>query len=125
MKRTWPVLLLLSACAPAQYVQKGVQDGVEFAYRWNHPPGKPSELLLKLVNTANEDKQVDLVIDVHYQGRTVEVLEADTCIRAGQTLNGKLNGIYFIPTKITTEQIKAGDAEAEITRSVVAPSHCP
>ena len=125
MKRTWPVLLLLSACAPAQYVQKGVQDGVEFAYRWNHPPGKPSELLLKLVNTANEDKQVGLVIDVHYQGHTVEVLEADTCIRAGQTLSGKLNGIYFIPTKITTEQIKAGDAEAEITRSVVAPSHCP
>jgi hypothetical protein len=101
-----------------------VQDGVELAYRWNHPPGKPSELLVRMKNTAAEDRSVHLVIDLAYQGRTVESLTADTCIRAGQTLNGKLNGIYFVPTTLTTEQIKSGDADAELTRSEVGRTAC-
>ncbi len=113
------------ACTPTQYLHKGVQDGVELAYRWNHPPGKPSELLLKMVNTTTEDKRVDLVIDLYYQGRTVESLQADTCIKAGRTMNGKLNGIYFTPTRLTTEQIKSGDATAELTRTVIEASTCP
>ena len=113
------------ACAPTQYLHKGEQDGVELAYRWNHPPGKPSELLLKMVNTTTEDKRVALVIDLYYQGRTVESLEADTCLKAGQTMNGKLNGIYFIPTRLTTEQIKTGDATAELTRTMIEPGSCP
>ena len=98
---------------------------MELAYRWNHPPGKPSELLLKMVNTTTEDKRVALVIDLYYQGRTVESLEADTCLKAGQTMNGKLNGIYFIPIAMTTEQIKTGDATAELTRTMIEPGSCP
>jgi hypothetical protein len=104
MKRTLPLLLLaLGACSTPQYLHKGVQDGVELAYRWNHPPGKPSELLVRMKNTTAEDR---------------------TCIRAGQTLNGKLNGIYFLPTTLTTEQIKSGDADAELTRSEVGRTAC-
>jgi len=118
-------LLLLSAALHAQFVQKGTVEGVEIAYRWNHPIGKPSELLLKLKNTATEDKQLELVIDLYYQGLTVESLEADTCIKAGQTMNGKLNGIYFVPTRLSSEQIKSGDAEAELTRTVITTSACP
>jgi len=118
-------LLMLAAALHAQFVQKGTVEGVEIAYRWNHPIGKPSELLLKLKNTATEDKQLELVIDLYYQGLTVESLEADTCIKAGQTMNGKLNGIYFVPTRLSTEQIKSGDAEAELTRTVITTSACP
>lgn len=126
MKRTIPLLpFVLLACSPTQYLHKGVQDGVELAYRWNHPPGKPSELLLKMVNTTAEDKHVDLVIDLYYQGLTVESLEADTCLKAGQTMNGKLNGIYFVPTRLTTDQIKNGDAKAELTRTTIDVSTCP
>jgi len=113
------LLLAFSGCAPVQYVQKGTQDGIDFAYRWNHPAGKPSELILKMTNTTTEDKRVDLVIDLYYQGVTVESLEADTCIKAGATMNGKLNGIYFIPERITTAQIKDGGATAELTRTMV------
>jgi hypothetical protein len=40
-------------------------------------------------------------------------------------MNGKLNGIYFIPTRLTTEQIKSGDATAELTRSKVENGTCP
>lgn len=125
------VLLLLLLVPPLQvaaqkdFIQKGEREGVEMAYRWNHPVGKPSELILKLKNTTQEDRHVSLVIDLYYQGLTVEVLEADTCIKAGRTLNGKLNGIYFIPQRLSSEQIKSGDAEAELTRSEVTPETCP
>lgn len=125
MKRFAPLVLLAFACAPTQYVHKGVQDGVELAYRWDHPVGKPSALLLKLVNTTVEDKEVDLVIDLSYQGRTVESFTADTCIKAGHTMNGRLNGIYFTPTTLSAEQIKSGDASAELTRTTITKSTCP
>lgn len=119
------ILIALCGCAPTQYIQKGMYDGVEISYRWNHPKGKPSEILLKMTNTAAEDKQVDLVIDLSYQGRTVETLRTDTCIRVGQTMNGKLNGVYFIPEQLTTEQIKSGDATAELTNTTVEGTTCP
>jgi hypothetical protein len=119
------ILILLTACSVPQYVYKGVQEGVELSYRWNHPVGKPSELLMKMKNTATEDRSVSLVIDLAYQGRTVETLEIDTCIRAGHTMNGRLNGVYFVPTRLTTEQIKSGDATADLSRSIIAKSDCP
>lgn len=119
------LVLTTASCAPPEYLHKGVQDGVELAYRWNHPTGKPSELLLKMVNTTDQDKNVNLVIDLYYQGLTVETLTADTCIKAGNTMNGKLNGIYFIPTRLTTEQIKSGDATAELTNTHIEKGTCP
>lgn len=126
IERLMPLLLVaLCGCAPTKYIQKGTFDGVEVSYRWNHPKGKPSEILLKMTNTTAEDKQVDLAIDLSYQGRTVETLRTDTCIRVGQTMNGKLNGVYFIPEQLTTEQIKSGDAAAELTNTTVEGTTCP
>lgn len=119
------LVLATVSCAPPEYLHKGMQDGVELAYRWNHPTGKPSELLLKMVNTTDQDKDVNLVIDLYYQGLTVETLTADTCIKAGRTMNGKLNGIYFVPTRLTTEQIKSGDASAELTNTTIENGTCP
>lgn len=120
------LFLLLTACAGPSYVYKGVQDGIEVSYRWNHPANKPSELLLKLENTTDADKGVSLDLDLYYQGRTVETFRADTCMRVGQTLNGKVNGIYFIPGRLSTEQIKSGDANVELTRMVVSDTTaCP
>lgn len=121
-----PLLFIpMVACAPKEYVYKGVHDGVEVSYRWAHPAGKPSELLLKLANTTPGDKRLDLVLDLYYQGRTVETFKADTCIRVGQTLNGKVNGIYFIPQRLSTEQIKSGDGKVEMTRSTIEVAVCP
>lgn len=121
-----PPLLALAGCKGPEWLQKGVHDGVELSYRWNHPAGKPTELLLRMHNPTSEDRAIDLAIDLYYQGRTVETLSADTCIRAGQTMTGKLNGIYFIPERVTTEQIKSGDAKAEVTRTQARPvARCP
>jgi hypothetical protein len=119
------ILLLLVACSAPQYVYKGVHEGVELSYRWNHPAGKPSELLLKMTNTATEDKRIGLVLDLYYQGRTVESFSADTCIKVGQTLNGKLNGFFFNPQRLTTEQIKSGDGKVEMTNTSIEPAVCP
>jgi hypothetical protein len=118
-------LLILVACSAPQYVYKGVHEGVELSYRWNHPSGKPSELLLKMTNTATEDKRIGLVLDLYYQGRTVESFSADTCIKVGQTLNGKLNGFFFNPQRLTTEQIKSGDGKVEMTNTSIEPAVCP
>lgn len=115
----------LASCSTMQYIEKGTHDGVEVAYRWNHPPGKPSELLLRLKNTAGTDKRVNLALDLYYQGRTVETFEADTCLRPGMLLMGKLNGIYFVPQRLTTEQIKDGGAQVEATRTKIANEPCP
>jgi hypothetical protein len=120
-----PLLMVCSWSAQAQYIEKGMQDGIAVAYRWKHRTGAPSEMHLRLNNTNAEDKRVDLVIDLYYQGLTVETLRADTCIKAGQVLNGRVNGIYFIPERLTTEQIKSGDAAAEWTNTTVEPATCP
>lgn len=120
------LLPLLFACKGKEYIHKGVVDKVEIAYRWNHPVNKPSELLLKMTNTSEQARTVQLEIDLYYQGRTVETFTADTCMRPGQTMNGKLNGIYFIPSRVDTEQIKSGDTQVEITRSTVTQEFaCP
>lgn len=119
-------LMFPAGCKGPEWMQKGIHDGVEVSYRWNHPAGKPTELLLRLHNPTPEDRAIDLAIDLYYQGRTVETLSTDTCIRAGQTMTGKLNGIYFIPERVTTEQIKSGDAKAEVTRTQArAVEGCP
>lgn len=119
------IAMLIASCASMKYVEKGTHEGIEIAYRWNHPPGKPSELLLRLKNISGADSRVSLGLDLYYQGRTVESFEADTCMRAGQLLMGKLNGIYFVPQRITTQQIQDGSASIEATRIEVNQQPCP
>ncbi|MDX9751496.1 MAG: hypothetical protein RBT71_10485 [Flavobacteriales bacterium] len=115
----------LMACAPAQWAYKGMHNGVDISYRWQHRTGKPAELLLRMENTTAEDRDVSLAIDLYYQGRTVETFSADTCMRAGQTMNGKVNGFYFISARLSNEQVKSGDAQVEMTRTAVDPGSCP
>lgn len=126
LKPFLPIALvgLLFGCATKKYTYEGITDGVEVAYRWAHPAGKPSELLVRLRNTTAEDKQMALTLDLYLKGRTVETFEADTCIRGLQTLNGKLNGFFFIPKELTTEQIKSGEGTVEPTRISVSPGNC-
>jgi hypothetical protein len=116
--------LILVSCAGPKYLHTSVHDGVEIAYRWAHRNDRPSELLMRMENTTLEDKRVSLVIDLYHQGRTVETLEADTCLRVGQTMTGKLNGIYFVPEQVTTEQIKSGEVQLEMTRTFIEPLPC-
>lgn len=126
MKRIVPLLLAIAAiaCSPKPWLYKGLHEGVDISYRWNHPEGKPSELLLRLQNTSAEDKRLELVIDLYYQGRTVETLTTYTCVRTGQTLSGKLNGIWFTPENLTTEQIKSPDVQVEMTRTDITDDVC-
>ena len=127
MKRILPpimLLLLAASCAQKNWLYKGSHDGVDISYRWNHPVNKPSELVLRMQNTASEDKRVEVVIDLFYQGRTVETLLADTCIRVGQTLDGKVNGIYFVPERLNTTQIKDGGTNVELTNTGVSSAVC-
>jgi hypothetical protein len=118
------LVVVLSACAGPQYLHQSVHEGVEIAYRWQHRSERPSELLLRMQNVSLEDRRVSLAIDLYHQGKTVESLIADTCIRVGQTMTGRLNGIYFIPEHVTTQQIKSGEVQIEMTRTFVEPLPC-
>ena len=67
-----------------------------------------------------------LGLDLYYQAFTVEQFTADTCIPAGRTFNGKLNGIYFVPQKLTPEQAASPDTKVELTGySVERSVSCP
>ena len=124
------LLLLLSTlvlgCAAPQFIQAGQEDDVSVSYRWNHRAGKPSELLLKIVNASSSPQRMHLGLDLYYQAFTVEQFTADTCIPAGRTFNGKLNGIYFVPQKLTPEQAASPDTKVELTGySVERSVSCP
>jgi hypothetical protein len=112
-------------CAHAQLVEKGRINGVDVAYRWRHPTGKPSELLIRLENTEAHDQRVALHVDLIYQGLTVEIFEADTCIRAGAILNGRVNGIFFRPQRLTPEQLRSDDVQVDLTNTTVERGECP
>lgn len=118
-------LLLLGCKAPA-FIQAGQKDDVSVSYRWEHGNGQPSELLLKIVNASPSAQQLHLGLDLYFQGFTVEQFTADTCIPAGRTFNGKLNGIYFIPKQLTPEQAASPDTRAELTEFTIKRTvSCP
>lgn len=117
--------LCMPFCAAAQFIEKGTLDGVQMAYRWKHPVGKPSELHLRLKNVAEADRRVSIGIDLYYQGRTIESFEADTCMQPGTVLHGRINGFYFIPQRLNAQQIKDGGADVEMTRTVITHEPCP
>lgn len=114
-----------ACCAHGQLMQKGRINGVDMAYRWRHPSGKPSELLIRMENTEAYDQHVALRVDLIYQGLTVELLEADTCIKAGAILNGRVNGIYFRPERLTPEQLRSDDVQVDLTNTTVERGQCP
>lgn len=119
-------LLATAGCKAPAFTQGGQKDGVSVDYRWNHRPDKPSELLLKIANTAASARQVHVELDLYHQALTVERFSADTCIPAGRTFNGKLNGIYFIPQHLTAEQAASSDTNVEVTRlDVEEAGQCP
>ncbi len=124
MKNPLFFLLLITACSSPKYLHQAVHDGVEVSYYWKHQKEAPSELIMRLTNVSQEDRRVSLVIDLYHQGKTIETLQADTCIRVGQSLNGKLNGIYFVPEKATSAQIQSGEVQVEMTRTFIEPIPC-
>ncbi|HRD51346.1 MAG TPA: hypothetical protein PKY96_01730, partial [Flavobacteriales bacterium] len=71
------------------------------------------------------DRSIALAIDLYYQGRTMETFEADTCLKPGMLLMGRLNGIRFVPERLTTAQIQDGNTQVEVTRTEVTKAPCP
>ena len=120
------LLLAITSCKAPQFIQGGEKDGVNVSYRWNHRADKPSELLLKIVNNSASAQQLHIGLDLYHQAFTVEEFSADTCIPAGRTFNGKMNGIYFIPQQITAEQAASPDTKVQLTEFTVEPiTTCP
>jgi len=129
MKRGTFLFLLLAAsagCKAPQFIQAGQKNGVAVDYRWNIKADKPPELLLKIANKSDSAQHLHLELDLSYQAFTVEELTADTCIPAGRTFNGKLNGIYFIPKALTSAQAASPDCKVQVAEfTTEKAAHCP
>jgi len=115
-----------AGCKAPQFIQAGEKDGVSVDYRWNINAAKPPELLLKIANKSDSAQHLHLELDLSYQAFTVEELTADTCIPAGRTFNGKLNGIYFIPKALTSAQAASPDCKVQVNGFTTEnAAHCP
>ncbi len=129
MKKGFALIMLAAlgaGCKMPQYVAGGEKEGVTVSYAWSHHEGKPSELLLKLKNNSTGAKQVHVGLDLFHQSFTVEQLSADTCIPAGRTFTGKMNGIYFVPQHLTAEQAASADTQVQLSKFDVEPTErCP
>lgn len=116
----------LCGCNTPQFIQAGQKNDVAVSYRWSTKTEGPAELLLKIVNHGTSAQQLHLGLDLYYQGFTVEEFSADTCIPAGRTYNGKLNGLYFTSGKLTREQATGPDAKVDLTSFTAEPvDRCP
>lgn len=117
MKKLAPMIVLvaMAGCNAQQYTQAGYSEGVTVSYRWRHTAGGPSELLLKLVNASDSARAVHVGLDLYFQGLTVERFSADTCITAKRTMNGKINGFYFVPQTLTPEQAASPETRVDLT----------
>jgi hypothetical protein len=113
-------------CKAPQFVHAGAKNNVQVEYRWNIRPDKPAELLLRIANKDSSAQRIHLGLDLYYQGFTVEEFSADTCIPAGRTFNGRLNGIYFVPERLTAAQAASPDTKVELTEFSAEPTAtCP
>lgn len=114
-------ILLIALCAAHvcsaqdQYETKVDNEHMEIQGKWKFPVKKgveqPGELLLKMVNKS--DAAVTVTFDLEYSlgVRNVETFIVDTCMKAGKTMTGKLNGLYFISSNLSNEQLKSEDFE--------------
>lgn len=133
MKLTIAILSLFivqTLSAQDTYTTKTSNDLIDIQAKWKYPVKKgveqPAELLLKVVNSS--DKLVSLTFDLEFSIgiQTAETFHVDTCVKAGKTMNGKLNGLYFVSGSLSNAQLKSDDFDWEINElSTAEIDTCP
>lgn len=111
----------LSSASAQKFTVLTDTAGVEAAYRWSFPRSGPPELLLRLTNNSREARTMLLGLDVTRDLLTTQELRVDTCIRAAQVLNGKLNGFWFVPEGVDRAGIEGGSIGVVLTELAIDP----
>ncbi len=115
-------LILLTGCssmAQMGYTDYSKQDGLDIATKWAKAKDtdgvKKPALLLGIENTNAFAVEFSFEILFYYEGLLRETASIDTnCLDGLKSSIGKLNGIYFIPSKFTPEQLESSDFSFEL-----------
>jgi hypothetical protein len=109
----------LGATAQPGYTQYMKKEGLKIGTKWakakDENGEKKSALLLALDNTNEYATSFTIEIRMYYEGilRETGTIE-NMCLPAQKSSIGKLNGLYFIPEKFTSEQLKSSDFNLEL-----------
>lgn len=88
-------------------------DGVQFGHKWaeaKNEEGEKVPAVLLLVDNQNANAiHYSLSVDLYYEGLLRESADLSYCVPALKARKGKLNGVYLISEKFTSDQIKSSD----------------
>lgn len=122
MKKTLLCLSLLAAAqafAQKSYDQYVVTDSVRISTKWGTAKDENGEkkpaLMIGIDNQNSHAITAGMELLLYYEGilRESGIIEP-MCVKPGNRVYGKLNGIYFVPKEFTPEQLKNSDFSFQI-----------
>lgn len=105
--------------AQKSYTQYSVTDSVRVSTKWSTAKDvdgvKKPALLIGIDNQNSHAVTASMELLFYYEGMLRESGQIDpTCVKSGNRVYGKLNGIYFIPEAFTPEQLKREEFSLQI-----------
>lgn len=124
------MVLMLSLSAQDKYTEKISTEDVAIQFKWKYPMtggvAGPAELLLKVKNKNDDAISISFEVAYTMNIRTVATFAVDTCIKAKKTINGKMNGLYFIAPDLTNDELMSDGFVWEINDLAVEEiEKCP
>jgi hypothetical protein len=123
MIRSLALLVLISAIPFGTIAQKYENytkvDGVQLSTKWvpasKFKKNSPLQLLIKAENKNAFEVELALSVALYLDGILEEQSGiSELTLRAGKSLQGKLNGLFFESDRLSNEQIKSDKFEFEI-----------
>ncbi len=125
----WPMIKMITAAlvtlatvqgfAQKGYDQYSITDSVRVSTKWSTAKdaegNKKPAIMIGIDNQNTHAITASMEILFYYEGILRESGQIDpTCVKPGNRVYGKLNGIYFIPDAFTPEQLKNSDFSMQI-----------
>lgn len=111
-------LILTSQSCNSGYSTYSKVEDVTFAYKWGEANNEEGEkvpaMLLFVGNENSSDIHYRLNVDFYYEGILRESGALSHCVPSGKTRKGKLNGVYLVSEKFTSDQINSSDFKVEL-----------
>jgi hypothetical protein len=106
----------MASTAQPGYEPYQTVNGLILSTKWgkakNEAGEKKPALLMKIENTNDHPVDFSFAINFYYEGILRENGKIENqCLEGLKSAVGKLNGVYFIPTKFSPDQLKSSDFE--------------
>ena len=113
------IMATIQCFAQKSYTQYSVTDSVRVSTKWSTAKDadgvKKPALLIGIDNQNTHAITASMELLFYYEGILRESGQIDpTCVKPGNRVYGKLNGIYFVPEAFTPEQLKNASFSLQI-----------